>query len=448
MRLPEIFTQQMKALLGKETGQFFSALQHPPPVSIRLHPRKSTEIPGDPVPWSPQGRYLNSRPVFTLDPAFHAGAYYVQEASSMIVDYVIKHLQLDRTPIRILDAAAAPGGKTTLLLSCLHPESLVVANEVIRHRRSLLEENVIKWGYPQVVVMSTDPTGFRALTGFFDAIVLDAPCSGEGLFRKDPDAVRHWSPQHVVHCARRQQRIIQDLWPSLKTGGYLIYSTCTYNRTENEDNLKWLMSHSSSEPVFIPVPSAWGICQVSSPLPALRFYPHRIRGEGFFIAVVRKTQSTPTLRIQGGEKLHPPGEKEVGSIRAFLQYTDLIFFEHHNRIHTVPESLKHDVGFLLKKFPGAVAGTAVAEIKNNRIIPQHSLALSVYLDKSAFPVIELNRDQALAYLRKESLPLQSADTGFHLVTCERLPLGWIHALPNRINNLYPIGWRIRMRESA
>jgi 16S rRNA C967 or C1407 C5-methylase (RsmB/RsmF family) len=262
------FTTRIGGQLGDVAGSFLDSLETEPPVSIRHHPLKPGRVFTDcePVPWAEGGCYLEERPVFTLDPAFHAGAYYVQEASSMLLDHVVRSLCRSGSgqPVQtVLDACAAPGGKTTLLASAL-PESFVVANEVIRSRVPVLVENVTKWGTGNIAVTSAEVNRFAALPGFFDLIVADAPCSGEGLFRKQPGARSEWSPDNARHCSLRQRRILMDVWPSLRAGGWLIYSTCTYNPDENEENLRWLINETGAETVNISMPEHWGISTIET----------------------------------------------------------------------------------------------------------------------------------------------------------------------------------------
>ena len=246
--LPDAFAAQMQQQLGSDYEAFAAALATPPPVSIRLNPRKpAVDIVGlTPVPWCAEGFYLPSRPVFTLDPLFQAGAYYVQEASSMLLAEAIRQTVGKRkpyagqAPLKALDLCAAPGGKSTLLASALPPHSVLVCNEVIRSRVPVLRENIDKWGYANVVVSHHDPDDFAPLAGFFDLVMIDAPCSGEGLFRKDPKAMNEWSPEHVMLCAARQGRILAASAPLVAEDGWLIYSTCTYNDAENRQAMQWL----------------------------------------------------------------------------------------------------------------------------------------------------------------------------------------------------------------
>ena len=290
----------MQHQLGNAFVAFEEALQQPSPVSIRYNPYKKTSHKlGEQVPWAKEGRYLHERPSFTLDPTFHGGAYYVQEGSSLFLEQAVKQ-SVDLTqPLRVLDLCAAPGGKSTHLLSLLNKESLLVANEVIRSRAAILSENIQKWGHCNVLVTNCDPHQFQHLEGYFDLIVLDAPCSGEGLFRKDKNAMDEWSVNNVELCAQRQQRIIADVWPALKENGVLIYSTCTYNEKENEANLAWLESQHGCEFIPLTLNTDWGIEEVKKDrVIGYRFYPHKVKGEGFFLSAVRKTEACGKIIIK------------------------------------------------------------------------------------------------------------------------------------------------------
>ena len=313
MTLPADFITRIHTLLGaSEAPSFLEALRGVPSVSIRLNRRKAWEAPASapPVPWCAGGHYLSDRPSFTFDPGLHAGAYYVQEASSMFVAWVLRHLC--DVPVRMLDLCAAPGGKSTLACDALPEGSLLVANEVVRSRAQVLLENLTKWGYPHVVVTNSDPADFTPLGPQFDIVLVDAPCSGEGMFRKDPRAVSEWSLENVELCVRRQRRILTDILPCLKPGGFLLYSTCTYNLRENEENVRWLRDEWGMEVCTVPdVRPEWGITGNLLPgedFPVYRFLPHRTRGEGFFLAVMRKpedAETTGSIRRRGGKKERP-----------------------------------------------------------------------------------------------------------------------------------------------
>ena len=305
--IPEGFRELLSDSLGEgEAGRLIEALGGEPPVSVRANPAKIAaeelrkhfgELAADPVEWSPEAFYLNGRPSFTLDPMFHAGAYYVQEASSMYVGKILRGIIGEaREPLRILDLCAAPGGKSTDAASAIRKGDLLVANEVIGSRASILAENLTTWGVPGTVVTNSDPAAFGKLKGFFDILIVDAPCSGEGMFRKDPRAAAEWSPENVALCASRQRRILADSWPCLRPGGTIIYSTCTFNRFEDEDNAGWIAS------------------ELGAGLPEQRhFLPGRDKGEGFYCALLRKNGDEPHSRTPraAGKTISSPASSFV-----------------------------------------------------------------------------------------------------------------------------------------
>ncbi|GAE23940.1 tRNA and rRNA cytosine-C5-methylases [Bacteroides pyogenes JCM 10003] len=295
MNLPASFINDIRSLLGDgEFENFAAALRETPPASIRMNRDKPLCGGGraesrERVPWAAHGYYLDERLTFTFDPLFHAGVYYVQEASSMFVGQALR--QYVTKPVVMLDLCAAPGGKSTHARSVLPEGSLLVSNEVIRNRSQVLAENLTKWGHPDVVVTNNDPADFSALPHFFDVILADVPCSGEGMFRKDAAAVDEWSPENVEICRQRQQRIVADIWPCLKPGGLLVYSTCTYNIKEDEENVRWIRRELGAESLPLDICPEWGITGNLLPgdeAPVFRFLPHRTKGEGLFLAVLRK----------------------------------------------------------------------------------------------------------------------------------------------------------------
>ncbi len=462
MNLPAPFILAARTLLGEDgCRDLATALDTAPPVSIRLNPAKQPDglcLADDPVPWCESGCYLPQRPAFTFDPLFHAGCYYVQEASSMFLEQALKQCVPAR-PLTVLDLCAAPGGKSTHALGLLPPGSLLVANEVIRSRTQVLAENLTKWGSPSTVVTRNDPAGFAALPETFDILLADVPCSGEGMFRKDPAAIGEWSAENVALCSQRQRRILSDAWPCLKPGGLLVYSTCTYNTQENEDNVAWICRELGAEPVPLSVPDAWNITGslAAGPLPVYRFLPHRTRGEGFFLAVLRKAgdeaaasslspfptgaprkaaarQRTPTL---------PP--QAMRTVRGWVEDPDEYAWNVTDRtVSAFPARHRALLDRLRQSLHIVQAGTDVAEAKGKDLLPLHGLAMSTALRRDAFPTVALDRNQAIAYLRKESVALP-ADTphGFLLLTYRHVPLGFAKNIGSRANNLYPAAWRIR-----
>lgn len=446
---PVAFQEVMQRRLGVEWPAFAEAMQRPSPVSIRSNPRKHFTGTGlEPVPWSTTGFYLKERPVFTLDPLFHAGAYYVQEASSMFVEFAFNHAVSKDQKLRVLDLCGAPGGKSTLLASLISSGSLLVANEVIRSRAGILAENLQKWGTDNVVVTNNDPEDFQSLKGFFDVMVVDAPCSGEGLFRKDPEAIKEWSEENVNLCCKRQRRILADVWSALKENGILIYSTCTYNTFENEDNLRWLAAEQEIEFISLPVDSSWGIEVIDDgKIKGYRFYPHKVNGEGFFLSVIRKKEKEDGIRIKEPKNgFAAPNKKTLETIQSWvLEPREKKFIQRNDVLQFFPASLRAEIEFLAKELKLVTAGTFMATLKHDKVIPEHAMALSASLNPSHFNVHAVTLEDALKYLRKETLPADGSTLGFSLVTYQDTPLGWVNVLSNRINNLYPAEWRIRMK---
>lgn len=303
MQLPEDFIHETRLLMGDERfNRFLEAFNHDAPTSIRLNPLKlltltgsDTKHPefvkGQSVPWCKEGYYLEGRPQFTFDPLFHAGCYYVQEASSMFITHALRYLNPSSTPMKVLDLCAAPGGKSTALRSMLPQDSMLVSNEPMANRAQILLENITKWGWPNCIVTNNYPRDFRKSKLKFDLILCDVPCSGEGMFRKDPATISEWSAQNVEKCWKLQRDIVEDAWQCLQPGGTLIYSTCTFNTKENEENIRWMIDTLEAEPIAIPVEPEWNITGSllkGFDAPVYRFIPGITRGEGLFLCVLRK----------------------------------------------------------------------------------------------------------------------------------------------------------------
>ncbi len=453
MTLPVDFKRTMTNHLGKEEfAQLAEALALPAPTSIRLNPQKNSQLSTfnsqlSPVPWCPNGYYLSERPSFTFDPLFHAGCYYVQEASSMFLAYILK--QYVNEPVVALDLCAAPGGKSTLALSELPEGSMLIANEVVRQRANILTENIIKWGNPNCIVTNNYAEDFEALNNVFDLIICDAPCSGEGMFRKDPASIEEWSLANVDTCWRRQRDIVQNIWHTLKEGGIFIYSTCTYNPLEDEENVVWIAKTLGAEVLSChPLPE-WGLTETNT-----HFFPHRIKGEGFFISVLRKTidngqQTTDNGRrkkLKDGKKgkITPKIPQELkGWLSENEDFTILEEGDAFRAIPTLHHALYEQVQRNLKIVH---AGIELASVKGKNLHPSQSLAMSNCLNKEVFPIAEVDEQQAIAYLRTEALQLP-ADTpkGYVLITYQGHPLGFAKNIGNRANNLYPAEWRIRKK---
>lgn len=449
MALPIEFINRTQALLGSQYAMLEQALLEDVPVSIRMNHRKLDFVPGaEPVKWSDSGYYLPERLSFTFDPLFHAGAYYVQEASSMFLEQVVcTYLQ---NPVKCLDLCAAPGGKSTHLLSTLPEGSLLVSNEVIRTRSNILAENITKWGYANSVVTNSDPEDIGKLTHFFDVVVADVPCSGEGMFRKDTDSTDEWSVANVELCASRQRRIIHDVWNALAPGGLLIYSTCTYNTEEDEENIHYFTRELGAEALPVPLKDEWMVTgALRYTHPVYRFFPHKTKGEGFFLAVLRKpegdlggispkSKSRKEKGKQVPDKFPDEPRHWISSAEAFqflsrgeyLQAFPLIHAEAYKRI---TENLRI-----------VSAGILLGQVKGKDIIPAQSLANSLYLNKAAFVSFDVTWEQAICFLRREPITLpDEMKKGYVLITYNSIPLGFVKHLGNRTNNLYPQEWRIR-----
>lgn len=417
--------------------------------SVRFNPRKNIDKSmfdiAATVPWCSDGYFLKERPVYTLDPLFHAGGYYPQEASSMFLSHVIKTLFAKGETVRVLDLCAAPGGKSTLINAELPESSLLVSNEIIKARSNVLEENMIKWGDPNVVVTNNDPSAFGNLPGYFDFMVVDAPCSGSGMIRKDHNVLDEWSESNVQLCAERQRRILADSISSLKTEGYLFYSTCSYSHEENEDIVDWLIDSFGLEPVAIPIDDNWGIVQSASDkagAPCYRFYPHKVVGEGFFCAVLQKKVAQHTFNRKKLKQEKSNAPQDVA--KKWIDSDGLYAFLHHDTLHVFPKAFEAD----LKAFQNVLylknAGTRLGKWTGRELLPAHDMALSPRI-LDHIPSIEVTLEQSLDFLRKENLDTlwtTGMATGWTLVRYKGINLGWIKVLPNRINNYYPKEYRI------
>lgn len=431
----------LRESFGGDLGAFEHALTQPAPVSIRFNPSKPSEIGGEQVPWCANGRYLAERPVFTLDPRLHAGAYYVQEASSMILEPAFHATGLPSSDITVLDLCAAPGGKSTHLRSLMSDGSLLVCNEVEPKRASILCENVWKWGHPNVVVCNNAPERFTQLQAFFDLIVVDAPCSGEGLMRKDPYAAEQWSPALVRECALRQSRILDAVWPSLRPGGYFIYSTCTYEACENEEQVERMMADHGADHVEIIGTEEHGLIRGKNGI-GLRCLPHLVNGEGQFIALLRKPGTFADRRSL--PKITSPLVLDTHLHRMLHGANDLDFRQRRDLVHASHSAHAPTIEELVRALDPIAPGIPIAELSGDRLKPHPALALNTLLARNAVPSLQVDRDDALRYLRGEALRANQA-AGMPLVVFDGLALGWAKGAGNRWNNHWPDPWRIRMR---
>lgn len=445
--IPEILLQSLASIPGFDRSRFLEAQQQAAVCSLRLHPLKGDRLFAEatPVPWHPIGRYLDERPLFTADPLFHAGAYYVQEASSMLLRHFWQSIFSEKKgPLRVLDLCAAPGGKSTLLADLLDPQSLLICNDAIRSRAGILHENISRWGYTNTWVTSNDPRDFGRLPGYFDAMLIDAPCSGSGLFRKDAGALTNWSESLVALCASRQQRIIADAWPCLKEGGILFYATCSFSPEEDEDILRWVSSEYSVESIQVDMPASWGVQSVAANgAHGYRCFPGRLRGEGFFIAALRKTEAASAYYYPRFRATVPKKAEEAA--RYFLRPGNYAFLEDPRKYVSAiypwhePDFHLLDASLYLRR-----NGLNMGQAAQKEWIPGHDLALSIDRNET-LPVWSMTRDEALGFLRKESLEAPAGMAkGWYLASFDGRSLGWLKVLGNRVNNYLPKNWRIRM----
>lgn len=412
-RLPEEFVSYTHGMMGDALwARFREGMNSSPVVSIRLNPVKSgrflpsRSLFAGEVHWCRQACYMSDRPNFTFDPLLHAGVYYVQEAASMFIDEIIR--QHVTSPVMMLDLCAAPGGKSTLLRSALPEGSLLVSNEPIRNRANVLMENMQKWGMPDCLVTNNYPKDFRKTRLQFDLILCDVPCSGEGMFRKDPEAASQWSPRIVEKCQLLQRDIVTEAWQCLRPGGKMIYSTCTFNTKENEENIWWMMTQLGAEPLPMAIPPEWkvtGSLLKDFEAPVHRFIPGVTRGEGLFACVMRKPS--------GSEGQATPADK-----------------------------IRRTVGTSLNMLWDGLPPRAV--IKGRDKVPSHAMALHVAQDLSTYPRVSLDYEQSVRFLRRESLVLPpETPRGFVVVTFMGVPLGFVKNIGNRANNHYPESWKIK-----
>jgi len=438
--------ERIKNQFPADFESFVQSIDQVPSISLRTNPRKFiAPSSSERIPWCETGIFLNERPSFTLDPIFHSGAYYVQEASSMFVEQAFRQIEHGSDRI-VLDLCAAPGGKSTHLLSLIDSSDLLVANEVIRSRVSVLDENIRKWGHQNVVVCSNDPADFGNLEGLFDIILVDAPCSGEGLFRRDSTAIQQWSVDNTNLCSTRQRRILADVWPSLKNGGYLIYSTCTFNPAENEENLKWLAENNEVESIRIPIQESWGVEEIETDgLFGYRFLPHKVKGEGFFLTLIRKKDGSLSYPIP--KKIKSRLEKmpkQFAKVRNWLVTENSEFFAKSEFLIAFPEEKISVLNALMEQLRVISFGLPVAQFKKNDLLPEHTFALSVDRNPEVFEAFKLDLRDALLFQKKDEIRINSGTKGWLLVTYQDVPIGFVKNLGNRANNYFPKEWRIRM----
>ncbi len=462
MTLPKDFEAYTRQLMGEALyGSLEQGLKQEPPTSIRFNPFKTATVPAAlnedcrPVTWCPEGCYLPFRPNFTFDPLFHAGLYYVQEASSMFISHILR--QLIHEPVMMLDLCAAPGGKTTTARAVLPEGSVLFTNEPMKLRASILAENVQKFGHPDVVVTNNYAADYQRSGLLFDIILTDVPCSGEGMFRKDEGALAEWSRENVEKCWQLQRTIVADIWPCLRAGGLLIYATCTFNAHEDEENVNWIAENLGADFVEVETKPGWNITgALIDSHPVYRFIPGKTEGEGLFVAVLRKLGDSEAVlkhtdaAATGSKKRKRPNKKSNAKpngqplqAEAWLEGSYEVV-ERGEQLTAIPTWWLDRYEQAYDKLHVIHAGVTLGTTKGNDLVPHESLALSIRLKQSQLPNVALDYNQAIAYLRKEAITLSlDAPRGFVLLTYKGHALGFGKNIGNRVNNLYPQEWKIK-----
>ena len=446
MQIPSQLLEFLKAIKGFERKAFEEVHSSGEQVtSIRINPLKHFTFesrlisgPNSQIPWTQYGYYLAERPSFTFDPLFHAGCYYVQEASSMFLEQALKQSVDLSKPLKVLDLCAAPGGKSTHIQSLISNESLLVSNEVIRSRANILKDNIVKWGCQNVVVTNNDPKEIGRLENYFDVIVVDAPCSGSGLFRRDPDAIDEWSENNVQLCSQRQQRILADIYPALKKDGILIYSTCSYSKEEDEDIFDWLLQEFSLIPIPLTVQSSWGIVDTGK---GYRFWPDKVKGEGFFLASFQKQEGEENASTKYKAKPATTNKRESVIVANWVTGSDHVFVKNNSTVYSWPLNCANDFSLLLEKLKVVYSGTLIGDLIRDKLVPDHALAMSNIV-AGTIERIELSREVAIKYLQRKDIEIQGTNKGWRLISFDGHALGWVNILPNRVNNYYPKELRI------
>lgn len=443
---PEEFIKRISTQKYADTPALLKALSEPSPNSIRINTSKWNKRPAhsEIVPWCNDGYYLESRPSYTLDPLFHSGCYYPQEASGMFLGSVVNQVKSTNENLRVLDLCAAPGGKSTHLAGLIGKNSLLISNDAIRSRASILAETLTKWGSGNVLVTQNDPAAFGKLPGYFDIIVVDAPCSGEGMFRTGI-AVSEWSVANTIHCVARQKRILMDVWPALKGNGILVYSTCTFNPGENEENIKWLTGRKDAVSLELDISGLIGISQIDfEGTRGYGFYPDKIKGEGFFISALRKTENQEEIRVRSQKRADlKPLKSDLSIAGKWTSFPMDFLFKLKEDLYSAPCNMEEFL-FLFSNLRIVKAGTKIMTNKNNSFLPSHEIALSTSLKTDAFPVNEMNLADVLAFMRRDSLSLKNGDKGWNILKYNGVNIGFVNNLGNRLNNYFPLDWRIRM----
>ncbi len=451
MNLPQAFKERVIEDLGEvQANLLFASLATESPTSIRLNPYKiKAPIEQRPVGWSKYGFYLDERPSFTLDSDFHAGAYYVQEASSQFVGHILSLRDIEGR--RVLDVCAAPGGKSTLYSTLVGLEGLVVANEINRSRASVLADNVRKWGLGNIVVCNNRSEHLAQFESWFDVVAVDAPCSGEGMFRKMEGALDEWSPANVVMCADRQMEILHDAWRSLKAGGVLLYSTCTFNNIENEGVLERFVADYDDEIApyeAVECAAEWGVVRGEvGAFQTFRFFPYLAQGEGFFVAVAVKSYDAPgkIREPKSRKKIFAPIDRQsLREVSRYVAQPELMSFLNvaNSAIYGYYRAQVEAIRALAESLTTIYSGVEMGQIFKGRLKPDAALALFHDVSREAVNVVELDNSDILLYLRKQELSADLFVEGINLVSAHGYTVGFVKRIGGRVNNMYPNSLRI------
>lgn len=444
--LPASFVEQMGTILGEEIDDFIEAMNEEPPVSIRIHPIKKFELAllNEKIPWADNGYYLNERPLFTIDPVFHAGGYYVQEASSMFLEYLLKeNIEDFSKPFRILDLCAAPGGKTTHIASLFGNNSLIIANEINQKRYQVLKQNIGKWGMANIWTTNLTTEAFKNLEGFFDLILIDAPCSGEGMMRKDEFARTQWSPQLIEECASMQKDIVHSAAQLLKEDGLLLYSTCTFNPTENIERADQFNSL-ELKPITTTIPDFKVVRNEKNGFTGYQMFPHRIKGEGFFVCGAMKSEARNFNygKVKKSFADYWTKHKDNKLFDRYLNSDDFVYTMNKKEEHfAFPLEFEKDWNYLSSVLPKIEPSLKLGHIKGKDVVPHAHLAWSTAISNE-IPHYELDIENAREYLRRNPIFLDNAAKNWNIARYKGLNLGWFKNLGNRWNNYYPIEHKI------
>lgn len=457
MKLPVKFLDRMQSLLGDEFDAFQKAIELPVPVSVRINPKKNTTpFEGSSnIPWCDKAYFLKERPAFVFDPYFHCGSYYVQESSSIVLDHLIRSSVDLNQPIAALDLCASPGGKSTLTASLLNDDSFLLSNELVGSRARVLEENLIRWGQTNTYVSNNHSRDFKALKSFFDLIVLDAPCSGEGMFRKHQLSIDQWSNNKIDSLATIQAELLEEMAALLKPNGVIIYSTCTHSLEENENNVAaFLNNNEEFELVNIPVPEEWGFSNqiAKEHFPELphqyRAFFHKAKGEGFFFSVLRKKEDSSMGKYKKPKKtntpLKPLDQKFIKEVSKYIEQPEN--YEYRTKVmdvYAIPKSSFKQMEILNAHLRLIKPGLLIGQTKGKNFVPSIDLALSEAVNKELL-TIKVNKDDAIKYYKGLNPEIEfSGEQGWYIIQFDGNNLGWAKVLKNRINNHLPKSWKIR-----